>query len=945
MTSHPGAITVAFTVNGQPVQAEAPAEMTLLEFLRDKLRLTGAKNGCASGHCGACTVILNGKATRACLVKMVSPRLAGAHIETIEGLAAGEKLHVLPAAFVEHNAVQCGFCTPGILMTAKALLDRAPEPPADEIREALAENHNLCRCTGYVSIIRAIQDAGRRLATGEQWVERGGLTHLRPADGPRLKPDAISLATGETLFTDDLTVEGMLHGKILWAAHPSAQILGVDTSAAEALPGVVRVLTAKDIPGQNICGLVILDQPAIAADRVRSIADPVAAVIAETEEAAKRALAQIRVDYRVLPGVFTPEEAARPDAPKVHEQGNLFHQAQILRGDVDEAFARCAVVIEHTYTTPRVEHGFLEPESGIGFPTEDGGVLIRMGTQTVFDDRAQVARILGLPEEKVRVVQMPMGGAFGGREDLIIQQFLGLGALLCQRPVKITLTREESLRCHQKRHPAIMRFKTGADAAGRLLAVEADVTLDTGAYASLGLDILENTVEFACGPYYVPNIRVQGESWFTNNVLSGAMRGFGVNQVAFALESNLDEIARALGMDPFELRLLNALEDGLPTAADHLLEPGMCGVKQTLLAAREALAQLELPQPAPGKRIGVGVASAVKNIGYGHHIPESAGAIVELDSGGVLTIWHSQHEYGQGADAGLVRLAAEQLGIPPDRVHVIGPDTALTPVTGPTTASRQTFLTGKALLLAVNDLKDQAFGHAAETLETAPGSVRLVGAELVDAASGRAMPIAALGERLRVGRTYTPPDTDALPSASLRTGLNEERSRVGSANFRSRVSFYCYAYSTQVAVVEVDERTGDVRVLTVIAANDVGHAINPGAIVGQIEGGVMMGLGFALSEEYVVREGYNLTDSLHKCRLPGADETPEVIPLIVEVPHPYGPLGVKGFAEAPSLATAPAILNAVYDAVGVRIRDLPARREKIKRVGRCSYVCAERQVS
>jgi CO/xanthine dehydrogenase Mo-binding subunit/aerobic-type carbon monoxide dehydrogenase small subunit (CoxS/CutS family) len=874
-------------------------------------------------------VILDGKATRACLVKMGSPRLASARVETIEGLARNGRLHVLQAAFVEHNAIQCGFCTPGILMTAKALLDRTPQPAADEIKRTLAQNHNLCRCTGYVSIIRAIQDAGRRLAAGERWVERASLTGFRPADGPRLKPDAISLATGETLFADDLPVEGLLHGKILWAAHPSAEILGIDTAEAEATPGVVRVLTARDIPGQNICGLVILDQPAIAADRVRSIADPVAAVIAETEEVAERALAQIRVDYRVLPGVFTPEEAGRPDAPKVHEQGNLFHRSQIIRGDVDEAFRQCAVVVEHTYTTPRIEHGFLEPESGIGFPTTDGGVMIRIGTQSIFDDRSQVARILGLPEEKVRVVQMPMGGAFGGREDLIIQQFLGLGAFLCQRPVKITLTREESLRCHQKRHPAIMRFKTGADASGRLLAVEADITLDTGAYASLGLDILENTVEFACGPYYVPNIRVRGKSWFTNNVLSGAMRGFGVNQVAFALESNLDEIARALAMDPFELRLLNALEDGLPTAADHLLEPGMCGVKQTILAAREAFAHLKLPEPAPGKRIGVGVASAVKNVGYGHHIPESAGAIVELAADGTLTILHSQHEYGQGADAGLIRLAAEQLGLPPERIRTIGPDTALTPPTGPTTASRQTFLTGKALLLAINDLKDQAFGHAAETLETEPGNVRLVGAELVDAVSGRAMPLPALGERLRVGRTYVSPDTDALPSASLRTGLNEERSRAGQADFRSRVSFYCYAYGTQVAVVEVDERTGDVRVLTVIAANDVGHAINPGAIVGQIEGGVMMGLGFALSEEYVVQAGYNLTDSLHKCRLPGADQTPEIIPLIVEVPHPYGPLGAKGFAEAPSLATAPAVLNAVYDAIGVRIRDLPARREKI----------------
>ena len=917
----PETVTVEFTLNGQIVRAQVPPGMTLLRFLRDELHLTGAKDGCSSGHCGACTVTLNGKATRSCLVKMGSPRMAGARLETIEGLAPDGKLHPLQAAFIERGAIQCGFCTPGTLMAAKALLDENPQPTETEIKAALTRNRNLCRCTGYVKIIEAIQDTAARLAAGERAVDLDTLLAGERADGTRLRRNAIGLATGATQFSDDLELEGMLYGKILWSAHPHAEILGIDTSEAEAMEEVALVVTAQDIPGENRAGLIKLDQPAIAADKARFIGDPVAAVFAETREIAEAALAKIRVDYRPLPGVFSPEEAARPDAPRVHEEGNLLHHARIVRGDVEAAFQRCAVVVEHTYTTPHIEHAFLEPEAGVGIPTDDGGVTLKMGTQCAFDDRTQLARILALPEEKIRVVQLPMGGAFGGKEDILIYQFLALGALLSQRPVKITLTRAESLRTHPKRHPARMRFKTGADADGRLLAVEVEVTLDAGAYASLSVDVLENTVVFACGPYCVPNVKLEGWSWYTNNVPCGAMRGFGANQVTFALESNLDEIARRLGMDPFEIRELNALDVGLPTAADHVLEEGVAGIKPTIVAAREAMKQLSLPQPAEGKRIGIGVASAVKNIGYGHGFPESAGAVAELDSSGRVHIRASQHEYGQGARAGLVRLASMEMGVPVDCIEVIGPDTALTPPTGPTTASRQTFMTGNAVLRACRALKEEVFAHAAEELDAKPTDIRIEDAFLVDTVSGRKMSIAALGERFVVEWRYRPPQSAPL--------LEGEPSHYGQPGFESRPTHWCYSYGTHVAVVEVDEKSGAVRVLTVIAAHDLGKVINRGAVEGQAEGGVVMGLGYALSEEYVIEQGINLTDTLRKCGVPTADQTPEIITVLVEVPHPEGPLGAKGFAEGPSLATAPAILNAIFDAVGVRIRDLPATKEKI----------------
>jgi CO/xanthine dehydrogenase Mo-binding subunit len=541
-----------------------------------------------------------------------------------------------------------------------------------------------------------------------------------------------------------------------------------------------------------------------------------------------------------------------------------------------------------------------------------------------------------MPEEKIRVVQLPMGGAFGGKEDLILQQYLALGALLSGRPVKMVLTREESLRVHVKRHPAWMRFKTGADAGGRVLAIEAEVTLDTGVYASLGFDVLENTLVFGAGPYYVPNVKLEGWAWYTNNVLAGAMRGFGANQVAFALEQNMDAMARALDMDPFEFRLINALDVGLPTAADHVLEEGVPAIKETLEAARKALQGVQIPSPSDGKKIGVGVASAVKNIGFGHGLPESAGAIVELDASGYATLRASQHEYGQGARAGLVQLVSDELGLSPDRIQLVGPDTALTPPTGPTTASRQTFLTGNAVVIACCALKEEIFSHAAEVLDTDPARLELhlpgsashpvsdtsPGVQVVDSDSGREVPLSELGERFVVERRYTPPRSAPL--------LEGEASHYGQPHFESRPTHWCYAYNTQVAAVEVDRATGEVKVLTIISANDVGKVINRQAIEGQIHGGVSMGLGYALSEEFVVEAGINRTDSLHKCRLPTAAQMPDIIPVIVEVPHPLGPKGAKGFAEAPSLATAPAIVNAIYDAVGVRITSLPADKKRVK---------------
>ncbi len=908
-------IDLTFEVNGQAVRTNVPADRNLMRFLREDMGLTGTKNGCESGHCGTCTVILNGKATRACLVRMA--KVNGARVETIEGLGKDGLLHPLQQAFIDAGAVQCGFCTPGMILTAKALLDRNPHPTPVEIRAALTQNRNLCRCTGYIKIIEAVLLASRLLAEGrlrlQPPAERGDMTVLTR--------DAVGLVTGATSFADDLCMEGMLHGKILWAAYPHAEILGVDTRAAEKVDGVALVLTARDVPGLNQAGIITRDQPAIAGEKVRYIGDSLAAVFAVSPEAAAEAVRRISVDYRELPGVFTPEQAAQPEAPRIHPKGNLLHHARIQRGDIEAAWSRCAVVVEEAYSTPFIEHAFLEPEAGVAFPSGQEGVTLQLGTQCAFDDRTQLSEILSLPEEQIRVVQLPMGGAFGGREDMILQQYLALGALRTGKPVKMVLSREESLRVHVKRHPASMRLKTGADAAGRLLAHQARITVDTGAYASLGVDVLENMVVFAAGPYYIPHVDLEGWSWYTNNVPAGAMRGFGVNQVAFALEQQIDALARRLKIDPFEFRLTNALEPGLLTVADHVMEPGVVSIKETILEARRVFRGISIPKPAAGKKIGVGVACAVKNIGYGHGIPESAGAVIDLDASGCARLRVSQHDYGQGVRPGLLNLVMSELGLPPERVEFVGPDTAQTPPTGPTTASRQTFLTGNAVVEACRALREELFAHAADSLAVEPSRLTLQADRVVDTHSGRSIRLADLGDHFRVERRYTPPMSAPL--------LEGQASLVGKPGFESRPTHWCYAYSAQVAVVEVDPMSGEVRVLTVISANDVGKAINVQGIEGQIHGGVMMGLGYALSEHFLVKNGVNLTDSLHECRLPVADQVPEIIPVIVEVPHPLGPQGAKGFAEAPSLATAPAILNAIYDAIGVRITSLPADRARV----------------
>ena len=652
--------------------------------------------------------------------------------------------------------------------------------------------------------------------------------------GARLfQKSSLEHVRGETKYGDDYYEEGMLIGKVLWSEYPHAEILHIDTQATAQMPGVALILTANDVPGVNQIGIIVRDQPAIAGDKVRMIGDPVAVVFADTEENARQALGKLKVEYKPLPGVFSPEEAALPDAPLIHAKGNLLHSACLQRGDVDHAFREAAVVVEEIYSSPFIEHAFLEPESGIAIPDADGGVTLKIGTQAAFDDQAQLADALAIPKGMVRVIQIPMGGAFGGKAEILLHFFLALGALRSGRPVKMTLTRAESLRTHPKRHAAKMHYKTAVDREGRLLAVEAHSLLDTGAYASLGVDILENMLTFGAGPYYVPNLRLEAKAYYTNNITGGAMRGFGVPQVAFAMESQMDAMARALRMDPFKIRYLNALEVGLPLASDHILESSV-GIKQTIQAVQEKLGELKIEKN--GKKIGIGVASSLKNIGYGHGVFEDAGAIVELTSEGRYLVRVGLSDFGQGALIAMAQIAGQALEANPTSIEVIGADTLTSPPTGPTTASRQTFLTGNAIINACEKLKQKIFAFGEDELRLPASELRLVGDELIHSVSGQRFKLSEIKTQLSAEARYK-----SIPTIGF-----EQELETSFGDPQSRRTHVAYSYATHAAIVEVDEKTGRVKVLTFIAAHDVGRAINPQIIEGQIAGGVMMGIGYAL---------------------------------------------------------------------------------------------------
>jgi CO/xanthine dehydrogenase Mo-binding subunit/aerobic-type carbon monoxide dehydrogenase small subunit (CoxS/CutS family) len=914
-------ITIPLTVNGKKVNPTLPPEMTLLRFLRDELGLTGTKSGCGTNHCGACTVLVNGKATKSCLLPM--RRLHDADVITIEGLSAPGVLHPIQAAFLAAGAVQCGFCTPGMIMATKALLDANPEPTETEIRQGLKDN--ICRCTGYLKIIDAVKLAAHWSKHPEQIgiVSGGGygesVTDL----------DGVAKVQGSLLFADDLHLPHMLQAKVLWSPHPHALIWSVDTSDAEHVPGVVRVLTADDVPGHNGFGPLRPDQPVLCSDRVRFVGDAVALVLAEDEAAAARARDLIQVEYEALHGVFSPTEALEENAPRLHPEGNVCKHLQHAVGDVEEGLAQAHLVVEGRFETPFVEHAYLEPESGLAY--WDGGILnLRVPTQFPFELRQQLARVLAVPEETIRVRSTPLGGSFGSKIDATLEPLIALGAYVTGRPVKLTLTREESLRRSVKRHASVLDYRVGLDKEGKLLAVDAKLAFDTGAYTNLGPRVIDQACIFACGPYEVPNLRVEGWAVYTNNVCASAFRGFGINQAAFAMESLLDEAARRLEIDPFELRHRNALQEGSLTAAGEVLRRSVA-IKESLSVAREALAE-ELPRikklVAPGKRLGIGVASGFKNVGAGKGKVDDAGAVFSLLPGGKVQLRASAVDMGQGIRTTLAQIAQQILPLAENTLELVTGDTTLTPQHAGAVAERQTLISGKAVLEAAIRFKSELLQAAAEVLAASAQELKLVPDGVVHLTRETHLSLKELeaelrqrGQEVAAEFLYVAPRTFALADVEGRKSVPPEEYR----------NYPAYAYTTQVAAVEVDPDTGEVRMLKVLAAHDVGRAINPQKIEGQIEGSCLMAQGYALSEEYPLERGIPQARTYRDLHVPTIVDACPVRTLIVEKPDSTGPLGAKGISEVATVPLTPAILNAIFDAVGVRIRELPVKPDTIRR--------------
>jgi selenium-dependent xanthine dehydrogenase len=895
-------------VNGKPYTVSAAPEALLMNVLRDELRLTGVKDGCATGHCGSCMVIKDGAAVRACLVPM--KKVAdGAHLTTIEGLAGPNgELHPIQQAYIETGATQCGVCTPGFIMATKALLDKNPHPTLEEIYKA--HQFNICRCTGYKSIIRAIQQvAGQPLAPLPP-VKKP----LRAISRALPRPDAVEKVTGRGIYADDLYVEGMLYARALRSRYPHARVLKVDAGAAKAHSGVVAVLTAADIPGRILSGVHELDWPVLipVGDTVRYVGDAVALVVAETEEAAAEALDLIEVEYQPLAVVTDPKQAAQPDAPVLHAQhptGNFKATYHLENGNVQQGFAEADVVIEHEYRTQRVEHGFIEPEAGLAVPEATGRLTVYCGGQIPFGDRAQIAATLGVPERQIRVVNCLIGGAFGGKEDVSVQIHVALAAWHTKRPVKMVLSRKESLLFHPKRHPTIITMKTGAKKDGTLVAHQVEIYGDGGAYASLSNHVMLRSTTHAAGPYVVPNTLVDTYAMYTNNVPCGAFRGFGVTQSAFAMESQLDALAEALGMSPIDIRRKNALAVGKKTLAGHVLTESV-GLKQCIEAVVAEMEKNAFVAAEGDKRRAWGFACAYKNTGFGSGAYDAAGAEVEVFADGRAAVRAGAAEIGQGLVGVLAQAVTEELGVPFDKVEVLVADTDLTLDGMATTASRQTYVSGNAARLASIEVHKLLSQTAAELLDAPPET--LVFADGKVGVDGRSVSLAD------------------VVKAARREGRQPKVAYQYVAPTVPQYHHFAFGFGAQAALVEVDVKSGETKVLKVIAACDVGRVINPLALQGQIEGSISMGLGMALQEKFVMEDGYVKTDTLNKCKLPTIDQTPEIVTLFVEEETKDGPYGAKGVGELASIPTTPAIINAIYNATGVRCYSLPAEKKWLR---------------
>jgi len=878
---------ISFELNGKPTTVSYEQGEHFLGVLRESCGITSVKDGCApQGVCGCCTILLDGKPSLACQLDPAG--VAGREVVTLEGLPDRQR-QLLADAFVREGAVQCGFCTPGIAMRAAHLLNRDLTADRQRVTRALAGH--LCRCTGYNRIVDAIEVAGEAWREGSEvgdglpprphfFGEDYGLQRSSdvPAGDGVGSSSARYRGRDQTLgakdFVADMRVAGMLHGALVPSEHPRARVLRIDTTDALKVPGVEHILTASDIPGICNHGLIVYDWPLIVAEgeTTRFIGDVLAVVVADSEHHARTAADAVTVDYEVLDPIDSPDAALAPDAPAIHPGGNLLEVCAFSRGDVDAALADSAHVVEETFTTQRIEHAFLEPEAALAVPIS-GSLKIYSQGQGVHDDQKQIAAILGIEASAVEVELVSNGGAFGGKEDLSVQGHAALAAWLLQQPVRIVLTREQSLRIHPKRHPITLRYTAGCDEAGLLTAVRARIVGDTGAYASVGAKVLERASGHSCGPYRVPNIDAEARTVYTNNPPCGAMRGFGANQAAFAIEGILDRLAEKVGIDGYDIRERNIIDPGDRFATGQLMDES-CGIRQTLEAVREVYKEART----------AGIACGIKNTGIGNGMEDIGRVAIEVLPDESLEVLTGYTEMGQGLHTILRQVVAQETGLPPEIMSVrtvSEPDIEC----GMTTASRATALCTAAGQIAARQL---AGALKASSLENLAG--RRFNGEFI--CNFTTAPGAVVDEP---------------------------------------VTHMAFGFATQVVILAED---GTIE--KVVAAHDVGRAINPQLCAGQIEGGVHMGLGYALSEDFPCTGSVPDSLKLRDLGILRAAQTPPIDVILIEVPDGVGGYGSKGVGEIGLVPTAGAVAAALYAHDGIRrttlpMADAPAARASLPR--------------
>lgn len=862
----------SFYVNGKLIETEKDAK--LMNFLRDDLKLKSVKDGCSEGACGTCTVIVEGKAVKACVLPL--SKLAGKHIITVEGLSPREQ-EVYSYAFGESGAVQCGFCIPGMVMCGKALIDEKPSPTRADI--AFAIRNNICRCTGYKKIIDGIELAAKllreNLPADESYDKVGIGTYLHRIDAKEKV-----LGTGE--YVDDIDIEGMIHASAVRSAYPRARVLAVHTDKAKALPGVIGVFTADDIPGEVKVGHLKHDwDTMIPIGKITHyVGDAICLVAAQTREILEEAKKLVEVEYEVLEPVLSPAEALLEGAPQVHSDGNLMAHEHLVRGNADEVIAGSKYKVTKTYETPFTEHAFLEPECAVAMPFDDG-VFIYSTDQGTYDTRHETAIMLGIPEEKIIVENKLVGGGFGGKEDVSVQHHAALVAYLTGRAVKVKLSRAESIMVHPKRHPMIMEFTTACDENGMLTAMKATLLADTGAYASLGGPVLQRACTHAAGPYNYQVIDIDGKAVYTNNPPAGAFRGFGVTQSCFATECNLNMLAEMVGISPWEIRYRNAIRPGQVLPNGQMADDST-GLVETLLAVRDIYEGAEC----------AGIACALKNAGVGVGLPDTGRARLRVMDGKVH-IFSGASCIGQGLGTVLTQVVCETLGVFPRDVVYHRPNTAEAPDSGTTSGSRQTLITGEACRRAAKKLLAEAKCMSESTeygqQNPTPGDSEF----RIDISA-----LAKLNGREYYGEYFA--KTDKM-----------------GADVPNPVSHVAYGYATHVCVLNED---GTVKKIS--AAHDVGRAVNPKAVEGQIEGGVVMSLGYALTESFPLENGYPKA-KFGTLGLFRANRTPEVESIIIEkagIKEGYGAIGI---GEITSIPTAPSVQGAYYKRDGIFRTKLP----------------------